>query len=116
MDFDISQPAMATAKNKDKKIRAINIRWAMNEDKKIWAIKQALVLSNTDIQQDRQLPKQYVKSICPPMGTRHKTSPQRIEAQETFESKIKHYHVKLIKAIEEQFLSSQEHKKLIMEA
>lgn len=41
---------------------------------------------------------------------------QRIEALETFESKIKHYHVKLIKAIEEQFLSSQEHKKLIMEA
>jgi len=45
---------------------------------------------------------------------------QRIEALETFESKIEHNHIKLIKAIEEQRLTSnQEHNyemKLIMEA
>ena len=101
MDFDKNQPAMAISRNEDEKIRAIE---------------QALLDEQNHTLQNEHGTRVYALlwAQC--------TQPlqQRIEALEKFESKIEHDHFELIKAIEEQCLtSSQEHNykmKLVMEA
>jgi len=111
VDFDKNQPAIALSKNKDEKIRAIE-QALLDEWNRTLQKGHGTRIVNYQSNTSRVYALLWAQCTQPLQ--------QRIEALETFESKIEHDHVELIKAIEEQCLTSnQEHNyemKLVMEA